>query len=174
MDAAPLYSIGYGTRSEEDFVALLQRYRVQYLVDVRSRPYSRYRPMFSKNALQAIINGAQMRYVFLGHALGGMPDDPACRDADGRVDYARVQQQPWFIEALDRLIAGMNDGHCMALMCAEADPERCHRTRLIGQALADRGVSLMHIDRDGELVAQQQVMDRITQGQGMLFDDGSV
>ena len=40
----PLLTIGYGSkRSLDDFIQLLQTHGVDYLVDVRTRPFSKFR-----------------------------------------------------------------------------------------------------------------------------------
>ena len=54
-------------------------------------------------------------------------------------------------------------------MCSEGRPEQCHRSKLIGEALAGLGISLCHIDEDGALLTQRQVIDRLTHGQLDLF-----
>lgn len=51
----PVYTIGYGQRTAEELVALLHRYGVAMLVDVRSAPYSRHKPEFNKDALAAAL-----------------------------------------------------------------------------------------------------------------------
>lgn len=33
-----IYTIGYGNRSMEDFIQLLKRYQIEYLIDVQSVP----------------------------------------------------------------------------------------------------------------------------------------
>ncbi|WP_238194056.1 DUF488 domain-containing protein, partial [Methylobacterium frigidaeris] len=47
----PIYTIGYGSRSIEEFIEVLHQHEIAYLIDVRSAPYSRYKPEFSKAAL---------------------------------------------------------------------------------------------------------------------------
>ena len=37
-----IYTIGYGARDIDAFIAALRRYNIAYLIDVRSQPYSRY------------------------------------------------------------------------------------------------------------------------------------
>ncbi|OIP62492.1 MAG: hypothetical protein COT35_08070 [Nitrospirae bacterium CG08_land_8_20_14_0_20_52_24] len=41
-----IYTIGHGNWSLEDFLALLNEFGIQYLVDVRSLPGSRKHPLF--------------------------------------------------------------------------------------------------------------------------------
>jgi uncharacterized protein (DUF488 family) len=45
-------TIGYGSRALDDFVALLKTHEIGYLIDVRSAPCSRFKPKFSRNALE--------------------------------------------------------------------------------------------------------------------------
>ena len=47
----PIYTIGYGDRSLEEFIAALHANAIAYLLDVRTAPYSRFKPEFSKEAL---------------------------------------------------------------------------------------------------------------------------
>jgi uncharacterized protein (DUF488 family) len=162
-----LTTIGYGDRPWEEFIDRLRRHDVGFLIDVRSQPKSRL-PEFNAEALHVLLSKAGIRYVFMGDALGGKPDEPSCY-VDGKVDYSRCEQRPAFRAGLERLRAALVGGHRVALMCSELDPERCHRSKLIGQALAKEGIELTHIDRDGECVTQRVVIGRITGGQGALF-----
>ncbi len=162
-----LTSIGYGDRSWASFLERLRRHDIRFLIDVRSQPRSR-QPEFNRESLQVLLKQAGIRYIFMGDMLGGKPNDPSCY-VDGKVDYARCEQRPAFQSGLDRLQAAFAGGHRVALMCSELDPQRCHRSKLIGQALMKKGTELTHIDRDGKLVSQQAVIERITGGQGVLF-----
>jgi hypothetical protein len=110
-------------------------------------------------------------YAFMGDTLGGLPTDPACYTG-GKVDYSKVRQRDWFVRGLERLEAGWRSGHRIALMCAEIEPNRCHRTKLLGEALAARNVPIEHIDEEGQLITQQAAMLRLTGGQGTLFELG--
>ncbi|MBL4699579.1 MAG: DUF488 domain-containing protein [Phycisphaerales bacterium] len=154
-----LTSIGYGDRSWESFLERLHRHGIEYLIDVRSQPRSR-QPEFNEEALQILLKQAGIRYIFMGNELGGKPDDPSCF-VDGKVDYARCEQRPAFRSGLERLRTALAGGHRVAIMCSELDPERCHRSKLIGQALQKEDTELTHIDRDGERVSQQVVIERI-------------
>jgi uncharacterized protein (DUF488 family) len=51
-------------------------------------------------------------------------------------------------EGIERLL-GLAARSTAAIMCAEEDPARCHRTLLIGPALERHGVALGHIHGDG-------------------------
>jgi hypothetical protein len=44
-----IFTIGHSTYSYEHFLILLQQHQIEYLIDVRSAPYSRIAPQFNKN-----------------------------------------------------------------------------------------------------------------------------
>jgi uncharacterized protein (DUF488 family) len=165
-----IYTIGYGARDLAEFLEVLKRHDIAYLLDVRSTPYSRFKPGFSKDALAQALREAGIRYLFLGRQLGGQPDDPSCY-LDGKVDYAAVSRLPAFREGLDRVERAYRQGRRVALMCGEGKPELCHRSKLIGPSLADRDISVLHIDENGELLTQDEVIARLTGGQRSLFGE---
>lgn len=169
MGKAPLYTIGYGARDISSFIAVLQKYEIAYLIDIRSRPYSRYKPEFSKQPLAEQLQQAGIRYVYMGDTLGGQPDDPACY-VEGKVDYEKVQEQPFYQRGLERLREAQRQGLRVALMCSEGKPEQCHRSKLIGKSLDAEELPVAHIDESDEVVTQQEVMARLHGGQLTLFD----
>jgi uncharacterized protein (DUF488 family) len=169
-DFAPVYTIGYGARDIAQFLEVLRAHEVGYLLDVRSAPYSRFKPEFSKDALERALREAGIRYVYLGDQLGGQPDDPACY-ADGKVVYELVKQRPAFQEGIARVERAARQRLRIALMCSEGKPELCHRSKLIGESLAERGIAVLHIDENDELRAQADVITQLTDGQMSLFGD---
>ena len=58
----PLFTIGYGSRSLEQLIATLKSNGIGFLLDVRSSPYSKFKPEFSKEVLQLRLERAQIRY----------------------------------------------------------------------------------------------------------------
>lgn len=168
----PILTIGYGTRTFAEFLTLLRRYDVRYLGDVRSVPYSRFSPDFSKETLASELQDAGIRYVYLGDLLGGNPDDAEAHVADRTgerhyVDYAKAMELPDYRAGIARVRTAWERNVGLALMCSEAKPEVCHRVRLIGESLTSF-VDVMHIDEQGELRSQNEVMLRINRGQTMI------
>ena len=168
----PLFTIGYGARSLAELIAGLKANGIEFVLDVRSSPYSKFKPEFSKEVLQLNLERARIRYLFMGDTLGGQPKDPACL-TDGKVDYDKVRAQPFFQEGIARLRKAFEQQRPVALMCSEGRPEQCHRSKLIGEALAATGIPICHIDEDGKLLTQTQVIDRLTKGQLDLFGQAS-
>jgi uncharacterized protein (DUF488 family) len=163
-----LYTIGYGQRSVEVVVALLRQHKIRRLIDVRSAPYSRFKPEFSREPLALELERQGVVYEFMGDTLGGQPRDPACY-TDGKVDYDKVRAQPCFGLGLDRLQGLLSQPERLVLMCSEARPEECHRSKLIGEAAVARRIEVRHIDADDQLLTQAQTISRLTGGQLELF-----
>jgi uncharacterized protein (DUF488 family) len=167
----PIFTVGYGARSIEEMLALLAAHEIGFLVDVRSAPYSKFKPEFSRNALEAHLRSAGVRYVYLGDVLGGQPKDPGCYGPDGKVLYDAIRALPTFGGGIDRLARAHREGHRVIVMCSEGKPEACHRSKLIGVALAERGIPVVHIDETGALCTQQEIVSELTGGQPSLFSD---
>ena len=168
----PLFTIGYGARTLEEFLAALKTNRIEYLIDVRTAPYSKFKQEFSKDLLQYHVERAGIHYLFMGDTLGGQPKDPACH-TDGKVDYDKVRAQPAFQSGIERLRKAFEQQRRAALMCSEGRPEQCHRSKMIGEALAAAGIPVCHIDEDGGLLTQAEVIVRLTKGQMDLFGQAS-
>jgi uncharacterized protein (DUF488 family) len=143
------------------FVAALSAAGATHLVDVRTAPYSRFRPEFSREPLAAALEARGIRYVFMGRELGGQPG--------GKADYAEMRLRPAFLEGIANLEAAHRAGHRLALMCAEAKPQSCHRTKLVAEELVARGTPVSHIDEHGDLRSHAEIMQLVTGGQEALF-----
>lgn len=170
MSHTPLYTIGYGARDISTFISALRRYGIAYLLDVRSRPYSRYKPDFSRERLEEHMRQAGIRYVYLGDALGGRPADPDCY-VDDKVDYERIKGKAFYQAGIERVRTAWQRGVRFVLMCSEGKPEQCHRSKLIGETLDALGIPVAHIDEHDTLRSQDEVIQRLTGGQLSLFGD---
>ena len=166
----PIYTIGYGSRSIEEFAEVLQRYEIAYLIDVRSAPYSRYKPEFSKAELAAGLKRLGIRYLFMGDTLGGQPDDENCY-VNGVVDYEMVKATQFYADGIHRIQTAFSQQQHVALMCSEEKPEECHRSKLIGVTLQEKEIPVVHIDESGALRSQVEIIDRLTGGQLHLFGE---
>ena len=144
-----LYTIGHSNHKIENFIALLKRYGVICIADVRSAPYSRYCPQFNKDALASALQAAGITYMFLGRELGARPDDFS-RYERGCVNFQHIAETKEFKGGLQRLIAATSK-HQVALMCAEKDPLECHRSILVCRHLKKYNLYIRHILQDGSI-----------------------
>ena len=161
-----MFTIGHSNHSAERLAALLKRHRIEVLVDIRSRPYSRHAPQFNASGIEAILSGNGIRYLFLGRELGGKPEEETFYDTKGRVDYALVERSRPFLDGIKRLEQEIKIRK-VALLCSEEDPTSCHRRLLVGRALEERGITLLHIRGDGSI----QREDEMDGGQPILFPE---
>ncbi|SKA06243.1 DUF488 family protein [Consotaella salsifontis] len=164
--AAEIWTIGHSNHAYEAFLELLRSHQITALADVRSIPYSRRVPHFSRAPLSARLREDGIAYVHLGLELGARPSDPALM-TNGHADFDKIAAGDAFNTGLDRLIEGAKS-HRIAIMCAERDPADCHRCLLVGRALHERGVLVRHILADGEVTDQAAIEGRLMamHGQG--------
>jgi len=166
-----ILTVGYGNRSTDEFFAILTRERVQFLIDVRSNPVSRFNADFSAEQLNEKLRLLGIGYVPMGDTLGGRPQDPSCYE-NGHVIYSRVQERTFFKGGIERLLNASTQGIRVCLLCSELRPEDCHRSKLIGVSLADHGVPVVHLGPQGEHLSQLEVMARLKTAQTELFEEG--
>jgi uncharacterized protein (DUF488 family) len=145
-----IYTIGHSTHTGKDFLKLLATHDIEVVADVRSRPYSRFNPQFNRDVLMGLLEEAGLRYIFFGKELGGRPQDPDRPLADELV-WEYIRSRPQFREALAKLLTEARQAR-VCLLCAEADPARCHRGQLLAPELAAQAVEVRHILADGTLL----------------------
>ena len=155
---APLYSFGHSTQPLSHVLSLLEANGIQVVVDVRTSPYSRHAPDFDLPNLRDALGMAGVDYLHTPE-LGGRPQDRSYYDAEGHVLYRQLAGSQAFRAGIERLIAGSGRRQ-VAVLCAEEDPLRCHRWRLIGTALEERGIEMVHLRGDGRIESHRDVLLR--------------
>lgn len=154
-----LYTIGHSNHSIANFIELLHRHGVNAVCDVRSHPYSKFVPQYSREPLKGALADAGIAYVFLGKELGARSENPACYK-QGRVQYEKLSKEPIFLEGVNRVIQGM-ERYRVALMCAEKDPIECHRSLLVARRLFESGIPVNHILADGSVETHKNMESRL-------------
>jgi uncharacterized protein (DUF488 family) len=158
MMPTAVWTLGHSKHPLDQFLDLLRQHEAEVLVDVRSHPVSRFSPQFSRKPLEAAVSGAAIRYMFLGDALGGRPQDPACYDEAGHVDYERIERQDFYQRGIARLRDGIGRFR-VCLLCAEENPAHCHRRLLITRTLVRDGVEVHHIRGTGAIETEPQLQE---------------
>lgn len=164
-----LYSIGYGNRQWTEVKELLADRECEFLIDVRSSPYSKFNPSFSKDALSGLCAAGGFRYLFMGDTLGGKPSSQQHFDSDGKVNYEALAKSEEFKIGLGRLIKANERQVRACIMCSELRPHECHRSKLIGAELKLLGIEVIHIDEEGNDLSQEEALRKITGGQEDMF-----
>ncbi|HEX9510588.1 MAG TPA: DUF488 domain-containing protein [Puia sp.] len=151
MPKHPIYTIGHGTRKTSELLDLLKQFSIDFLIDVRSRPYSKFNPQFNREELASSLEQGSIKYVFMGDTLGGRPADRSCYKINGKVDYAIVRQKDFFKKGIERIRMAYEKDLRVVLLCSESRPEQCHRSKLIGSVLHQEKILVQHIDENGGL-----------------------
>jgi len=155
------FTIGHSTQTIDEFIELLKKYNVRYLVDIRSTPYSKYASQFNSEALKAALNAAGIIYGYMGKELGARYDDPTLLSKDGRVDFKKVRQIDTFKQGIERVVQGVMQGYVIALMCSEKEPFDCHRFCLVSYELSKKGLQVLHILQDGSTITNEELEERL-------------
>lgn len=128
-----IYMIGHSNHRIGDFLAMLERHKIQLLVDIRSAPTSRWRPWFNRTNLDQTLQSAGVGYCWLP-ALGGLTPAP----------------RPTVVLTLTTLLS---DQRTICLMCSEGDFQKCHRHYLLAPLIANLGCQVQQIAPTGALVS---------------------
>ncbi|MGO8806385.1 MAG: DUF488 family protein [Candidatus Bathyarchaeia archaeon] len=152
-----VFTIGHSTRTVDEFIGLLKTYGVALVVDVRTVPRSRHNPQFNKETLPASLKPFGIRYIHMPE-IGGLrrPKHDSVNLAwknMGFRGYADYMQTKEFTDNLLKIVA-LSRENCLALMCAEALPWRCHRS-LISDALVVRHIKVQHIITATSLISHK-------------------
>jgi uncharacterized protein (DUF488 family) len=164
-----IHTVGHSTQTFEQFLNLLKKNNITAVADVRSTPFSRHTPHFSRDELQPALKEAGVAYVFLGKELGARSKDESCY-VDNTVSYERLAQTTLFNQGIERVEDGAAKFR-IALMCSEREPTECHRTILVSKILTERGAEVQHILGNGDVEPHSKTMLRVLDVLGMPRQD---
>lgn len=151
MENPSIYTVGHSTHHLDYFLSLLQAYSVDCLMDVRSVAASTHNPQYNKEPLSNFLKNNGIVYLHFPREFGARHSDPELLDENGIVDFERVRRSSHFKHGVDRIWRGVENGHCITLMCSESNPLECHRFSMITVALEKSGLHVQHIMKDKTL-----------------------
>ena len=122
-----LYSVGHSNRSIKELIEKLKENKITDLVDVRTRPYSRFCPHFNISRIKESVKHAGIKYHWRGRNLGGLA---------GNVK---------FNETITAILGHVSDERRFCVMCSEACPEDCHRSDTIEKEVIKQGGEMYHL-----------------------------
>lgn len=158
---ATIYTVGHSRHSLPMLRGLLMSHGIGLLVDVRRYPTSRIAPQYRQTPLRAELTEAGIGYLYLGKEWGGLlgatETDAA---AQARFTAGLIRLQPVLAPTP------------LALMCAEADPRRCHRAHWIAPRLQAVGHAVQHILPDGTLL-RHDALDLVSRRPGRTAPDSA-
>lgn len=141
-----IYTVGYSNRTLAEFTRELEKRNITQQIDVRSRPWSR-NPNFNKKAIEKWSEQMGIHYCWEGEALGG--------------DHPERELQA-IAKAISKVAkASMEEN--VAIMCAEGDPAKCHRTWDVSVwLLGSHEINPVSILRDGSEERASQSLLRVS------------
>ena len=142
-----VFTLGHSNHSPEKFIALLKQHKIDMLIDVRSKPYSRF-PHFLQANLRDLVLTHHIAYLFGGLALGG------------KSNYG--VSTPLFLSKMETVLDHA-EKHRVVLMCSEGKPKECHRAGKLTAWLHRKhpGVKTTHILPDGTLIDAKEYEPQI-------------
>lgn len=184
MDKKCVYTIGYtlfqcsyGIDIEKMF-GELKALQVNYLVDVRSVPFSRQYPQCNADNLKYAGEHYGVNYIHMPEvgakasemqevfskasdifyeeevfpiAASNRPESTELKSYEEIVDFSKFRHDEYFIDGLKRIKKACERDYTIALMCSEKYPMDCHRYFLISRALEERygdWIEVRHIIKD--------------------------
>ncbi len=147
-----VWTIGHSTRTLEHFIAMLQSFNIETLVDIRSFPGSKRYPQFNKENLEQSIPANNIQYVHLKSLGGRRPVQKDSKNTSwrhpafrGYADYMETDAFETGIRELESIAMQ----HPTAYMCSEAVWWSCHRS-MVSDYLKLKGWTVYHIMETGK------------------------
>lgn len=156
-----LYTIGHSRYEFDYFGDLLEKYEINYLLDVRSTPYSKYAETYNKEQLSSLLFSRGIKYSFMGKFFGARPNNIELYNREGYLDFGKTSHSDLFLEGMENVKLGLKKGNNIVLMCTEKDPIDCHRAIMVARAFSLDGVEVQHILSNGKLQTQQELDERL-------------
>lgn len=168
-----IFTVGHSNRSVDEFLGLLRRSGIRQLADVRRWPVSRRHPHFERETLEYILDVSWVAYRHF-EELGGHRK-PVANSPHRALDetfrgYADHMETEAFARAAAELRVWAR-GARTAIMCAEADPLRCHR-HFLSDWLLVRGVRVVHILDAKTIVDHNLSALARLEGKRLVYDAG--
>ena len=156
-----LFTIGHSQYTPEYFIKLLEKHNVNYILDVRSTPYSKYAQQFNKENIYIFLKKHGMMYAYMGKYFGARPVESFLYHEEGYLDFEKVIRGERFHIGAENVILGLAQGNNIAFMCTEKDPMDCHRAIMVARAFDLKGIEVNHILSNGKLQTQRELENRL-------------
>lgn len=169
-----LWTLGHGNRELAAFLALLQAYDINILVDIRTHPVSTRHPWFDEASLREELQAKGISYHWAGKAFGGLrraqphSRHHALAGSASAQGFADHMDTAFFQRSATQLIALARKGRT-ALLCAEIDYRQCHR-RLLADYLCLAGCEVIHIEGENKHCEHQLSAELRYESADVIYD----
>ena len=156
-----IYTIGHSTNTLESFINLLDKYKINCVIDVRGIPFSKYASQYNRENIKYTLNNLGIHYIYMGDVLGARRKEPELYSKEGYLDFEKVQKDSIFLNGVNRVIEGIAKGYIITFMCAEKEPLSCHRSILLGREFQHNKYNVYHILENGEIETQSALEEKL-------------
>ncbi|MDR0943192.1 MAG: DUF488 domain-containing protein [Ruminococcus sp.] len=157
-----VYTIGYSGYKPVEFIYELRQHKINVLIDVRSVPYSKYHSEYNKETLQAMLETQNIKYRNYSREYGARQTERKFY-TDGKLDFEKFASSDAFLDGIKKVKSASNLGFTVALMCAEKEPEKCHRAILVARELRDNSFEIRHIVPGQSDFSQEALEQKLVQ-----------
>ncbi|MCY6959224.1 DUF488 domain-containing protein [Clostridium brassicae] len=157
------YTIGHSTRNLNEFITILEEYRIDYLIDIRSKAITsnKYTEKFNRRDLENKLKDNKIKYFYFGEELGEIRKDGRVLDEEVNVDFHKVIECNLFKKGIHQIIQMLREKRRVVLMCSERNPLNCHRSILVGYTLSRKGIYMEHIIDESASKSQSRIEEEI-------------
>ena len=156
-----LFTIGHSQYTLEYFIKLLKMHSVDYILDVRSTPYSKHAEQFNREHLKIFLEKNGFKYSYMGKYFGARQTELSLYSPEGYLDFEKTAHSESFNIGLENVMLGLKRENKIALMCTEKDPIDCHRAIMVARAFDLKGIEVNHILSDGSIQTQRELDNRL-------------
>lgn len=172
-----VYTIGYTSFDQKQFIQVLKELDINCVIDVRSVPASSQFPQYNKSMFEPLLKKEGIKYRNYTE-FGARQEDRQYYSDSGYLDFEVYSKSSLFQKGISKVCQGMQMGFCFVLMCAEKDPINCHRSIMISKSFVEKGIDIQHIrtDKNGHvfLETQKQLEKRLVKLNGDDLDQISL
>lgn len=160
-----VYTVGCTMRTPGSLLALLQRYEVNCLVDVRKNKTEN--TGFEDDALVSLLKASGIFYLPFCDEFGEFESRPL--DFCKKALFEEATKSERFQRGMKRLEHGIAKGFRIAIMGTAAHPTDCYRFTLIARYLRTQGIAVDHIMPSGLLFSHAELERSLPKSQQAAF-----
>lgn len=171
MNKKYIYTVGYTLFQQSNIIEIeklfntLKQYHIDFLVDVRSMPFSKQYPQCNADNMKIVGKKQGIPYMHMPEigakasnqqdvfskasdiffeqevfpiAKSYRPEKTELLGSDEIVNFQKFRHDEYFTSGLKRIEDAYNKDFTLCLMCSEKKPMDCHRYFLISKALEQR------------------------------------
>lgn len=164
-----LYTIGYASKSIEEFLECLKLYNINCIVDIRTVPYSKQFPEYDANKINSILKKHNIYYVPFGQHFGARRSEleayEKVKDYNGNlkeiVIFKNVYNLSTFQKGYERIKIGLKKNLKICFMCSEKNPFACHRSIMVSQFFYMNKFEIQHIIDKNENYSHNVIIEEL-------------